>query len=142
MTERYRLLDHPADGKFRAFGESVEEAFSNAALAVASLMWNWEKIPLCLDHVIEIRGRDLKQLLYKYLEEILFLLDTKKFLLGAVDGLTIEAGPEFVLRAVFRGDAYADRIEIFGDVKAVTYNEMKIESCACGPWVIQVVVDM
>jgi SHS2 domain-containing protein len=142
LTERYRLLDHPADGKFRAFGESVEEAFSHAALAVASLMCNWEKIPLCLDHVIEIRGRDLKQLLYKFLEEILYLLDTKKFLLGAVDGLTIEAGPEFVLRAVFRGDAYADRIEIFGDVKAVTYNEMKIETCGCGPWVIQVVVDM
>ena len=142
MTERYRILEHPADGKFRSFGETVEEAFGNAALAMASLMWNWEKIAPCLEHPVEIRGRDLKQLLYKFLEEILFLLDTKKFLLGAVDGLTIEAGPEFVLRAVFRGDSYADRIEIFGDVKAVTYNEMKIESCACGPWVIQVVVDL
>ena len=60
----------------------------------------------------------------------------------AVDGLKIEPGDEFSLRAIFRGCEYADRIEIFGDVKAVTYNEMKIESCVCGPWVIQVVVDM
>jgi len=142
MTERYRILDHPADGKFRAFGETVEEAFGNAALAMASLMWDWEKIPSRLEYPIEIRGRDLKQLLYKFLEEILYLLDTKRFLLGSVDDLTIEPGEEFVLRAVFRGDAYADRIEIFGDVKAVTYNEMQLESCACGPWVIQVVVDM
>jgi len=140
--ERYRILDHPADGKFRAFGETVEEAFGNAALAMVSLMWDWEKIAPCLEHAVEIRGRDLEQLLYKYLEEILYLLDTKRFLLGVVDGLAIEPGNEFLLRAVFRGCEYADRIEIFGDVKAVTYNEMKIESCACGPWVIQVVVDM
>jgi SHS2 domain-containing protein len=142
MTERYRILDHPADGKFRAFGETVEEAFGNAALAMASLMWNWEKIAPRLEYSVEIRGRDLKQLLYKFLEEILYLLDTKRFLLGAIEGLRIESGEEFVLRAGLRGDAYSDRVEIFGDVKAVTYNEMKIESCACGPWVIQVVVDM
>jgi SHS2 domain-containing protein len=142
MTERYRILDHPADGKFRAFGETVEEAFANAALALASLMWNWEKIPPRLVYAVEIRGLDLKQLLYKFLEEILYLWDTKRFLLGAVEGLSIENGPEFVLRAAFRGEAYSGAVEVFGDVKAVTYDEMKIEACACGPWVIQVVVDM
>jgi len=39
--ERYRILPHTADGKFRAFGATREEAFANAALAAASLMWDW-----------------------------------------------------------------------------------------------------
>jgi SHS2 domain-containing protein len=32
--DRYRLLEHMADGKFQAYGKSMEETFSNAALAL------------------------------------------------------------------------------------------------------------
>lgn len=161
--ERYRILDHAADGKFRAFGDSAEAAFSNAALAMASLMWEWETIERRVEHRVEVHGRDLEQLLYRFLEEILYLLDTRKFLLAMVEELTIvelpaeEGGtvslpdkaidtafesPRFRLTARFVGDDDPEAYEFHGDVKAVTYNEMKIESCARGPWVIQVVVDM
>jgi len=68
--ERYRFLDHTADAKFQAFGSTLEEAFSNAALATASLMWDWEKIEKKVEHQFEVRGRDLKQLLCSFLEEI------------------------------------------------------------------------
>jgi SHS2 domain-containing protein len=37
MMERYRILEHAADGKFRAFGETLEKAFGNAALVVVDL---------------------------------------------------------------------------------------------------------
>jgi hypothetical protein len=50
--------------------------------------------------------------------------------------------PRFRLTARFVGDDDPEAYEFYGDVKAVTYNEMKIESCPGGPWVIQVVVDM
>ena len=144
--ERYRILDHTADGKFRAFGETLGEAFANAALACASLMWDWEKVGRRVAHAVEIHGRDVEQLLYKFLEELLYLLDTRAFLLGGVEDLKIvevERDPEtgFRLTARFVGDEGLDRIEIHGSVKAVTYHEMKIEH-RCGPWVVQAVVDM
>ena len=63
--ERYRILPHTADGKFRAFGATLEEAFANAALAVASLMWDWTKVGTEASFRIEVRGRDLEQLLYQ-----------------------------------------------------------------------------
>ncbi len=140
--DRYRLLAHPADGKFRAFGSTLEEAFANAALAVAGQMWDWKIVRPAIEIPVVIVGRDLPQLLGKYLEEVLFLFDTRRFVLAAVDGLEIEeTASGYKLAAVFRGETLTDRIELFGEVKAVTYNDMKIER-SCDRWTVQVVVDM
>ena len=140
---RYRILPHSADGKFQAYGATLEEAFGNAALATASLMWDWTKIEPRTRHAVRIKARDLEQLLVKFLGEILFLFETRRFLLGEVAGPTIERGEAASsIEAVFIGDALADRYAVFGGVKAVTYNEMKIEESDCGLYTVQVVVDM
>jgi len=158
--ERYRILEHTADGKFRAFGRTLEEAFGNAALACASLMWDWETVERRVEFPVEARGRDREQLLYRFLEEILYLLDTRDFLLGAVEDLKIveeeasaadvpeseigiirEIPPAYRLTARFVGGDDPARYEFHGDVKAITYNEMKIER-GCEGWIVQVVVDM
>ena len=174
---RYEILPHTADGKFRAYGRSLEEAFVNAALATASLMWDWSRIEPRLEIPVDIRAQDREQLLVKFLGEIVYLLDTRRFLLGGVEDLKIEAAvsvpvrdplgeadvPPFAanrdpdarlrLTARFLGDSLSDRSEVYGAVKAATYNEMKIERCDCsadagGPdgappgYVVQVVVDM
>ncbi len=140
--EIYRILPHTADGKFRAFGATIEEAFAHAALALASLMWDWRKVERAESIEIEVRGRDREQLLYKFLEEIIVAFEVRRFLLASIEGLTIdEAAGALRLRAVFRGDGLRPGTELLGDVKAVTYNEMKIENDCCG-WAVQVVVDM
>jgi SHS2 domain-containing protein len=166
---RYEILPHAADGKFRAYGRTLEEAFANAALATASLMWDWSKVEPRIEIPVEIRARDREQLLVKFLGEVVYLFDTRLFVLGRVEGLAIEEAPAvrdplgaadtlgplaadpafpYRLAARFLGDGLGDRAAIYGSVKAVTYSEMKIERCACaadgegGGVVIQVVVDM
>ena len=140
--ERYRILPHAADGKFRAFGRTLEEAFANAALATASFMWEWDKVAPARAEAVDLRGRDPEQLLYRFLEEILYLFETRRFVLAAVEGVVLEAGPEGRrLRAVFRGADLGPGIGLHGEVKAITYNEMRIEE-DCGGWMIQVVVDL
>ena len=139
--ERYRFLRHTADAKFQAFGTTLEEAFINAALATASLMWDWDKIEKKIEHRVEVSGKDLKQLLSSFLEEIIYLLDSKMFLLGSPENLRIEKeGSLYVLKALFKGDKYSDEYKIHGDVKAITYNEMEIEKNA--HFMVQVVVDV
>jgi len=134
-------MHHTADAKFQAFGQTLEEAFSHAALAIASLMWDQDKIEGKLTIPIEVRGKDLQQLLVNFLEEILYLFETKGFLLGSVEDLTIHKNEgKFSLRALFIGDEYSSLYEIFGDVKAITYNEMAIKENA--PFMVQVVADI
>jgi SHS2 domain-containing protein len=139
--EKYRILPHTADGKFQAYGKTLGEAFENAALAMSSLMWDWTKVESRVRHFVHVRGADREQLLVKFLGEIVYLFDTKQFLLGKVAGLRIR--PEFEgysLEALLGGDSLSDRYEICGDVKAVTYHDLKIEEC--GGFTVQVVVDM
>jgi len=139
--EKYRILPHTADGKFQAYGKTLGEAFENAALAMSSLMWDWTKVEPRVRHFVHVRGIDREQLLVKFLGEIVYLFDTKQFLLGKVDGLRIR--PEFEgysLEALLGGETLSDRYEIYGDVKAVTYHDLKIEEC--GGFTVQVVVDM
>lgn len=140
-TLRYRVLPHTADGKFQAYGGTLEEAFGNAALALASLMWDWAAIEPALRHEVRVSGSDREQLLVKFLGEIVFLFETRQFLLGRVERLAIEprAGG-YVLEAVLAGETLAERHELYGDVKAVTYHDLKIE--ACGGFTVQVVVDL
>jgi SHS2 domain-containing protein len=139
--DKYRFLPHTADGKFQAFGKTLEEAFGNAALAVASLVWDWEKIEPKVRHFVHVRGIDREQVLVKFLGEIVYLFETKRFLLGRVDGLRIRT--EFAsvsLEALLLGDVLAENHELHGDVKAVTYHELKIEEC--DGFTVQVVVDL
>lgn len=139
--EKFRFLEHTADAKFQAFGGTLEEAFQNAALATVALMWDRESIEPRVTHRIKAQGRDLKQLLCAFLEEIIFLLDTKSFLLGFVDDIKIEEKESFfTLKALFKGDNFSEKYKIFGEVKAITYDEMKIKGNDC--FMIQVVVDI
>ena len=85
--DRYRILPHTADGKFQAFGRTLEEAFGNAALATASLMWDWATVEPKIRHFVHVTGVDREQLLVKFLGEIIYLFETRQFLLGKVDGL-------------------------------------------------------
>jgi SHS2 domain-containing protein len=139
--EKYKILPHTADGKFQAFGQTMEEAFANAALATASLMWDWSKIEKRVKLSVKVHGKDLEQLLSKFLGEIIYLLEIKKFLLSLVSEIKIGQKEEgYFLNALFVGDKLSDQYEIYGNVKAITYNEMKIEKN--DHITVQVVVDM
>ena len=139
--DKFRFFTHTADAKFQAFGRTLEESFGHAALAVTSLMWDRENIKESTAIPVEQKGKDLEQLLLNFLEEILYLLDTRNFLLVTVGEISIQketAG--WTIKALFKGAVNTGDYEIFGDVKAITYNEMRVKNRA--PFMVQVVVDI
>ncbi len=139
--KKFIYLDHPADAKFQAFGHSLEEAFSHAALAVASLMWEPEKVKCSQRRAMLVQGKDLEQLLFKFLSEILYLFEAKGFLLARVKEMKIRQGEKnFSLEAVLEGDSLNQNYPLFGEVKAITYHDMIIRQN--GDFLLQVVVDM
>ena len=138
---KFKFLEHTADAKFQAYGKTMEEAFSNAALAMFSIITDIKKIKKALKNEIKAEGSDLKSLLYNFLEELLFLIDTENFLLSSIKEISIkEINKKFKLNAVAVGDK-ADNYETHGDIKAVTYNEMEIEEKK-DKAMVQVVLDL
>jgi SHS2 domain-containing protein len=133
---KYKYLDHTADIKFQSFGKSLNEAFSNAAYAMINII-SEDNIKEKTTRKIKVRGVDEKSLLYSFLEEILFLLNTEDFILSKVKKIEIKKNE---LTAELNGDDLKDyRLGL--DVKAVTYNDMFIKK-EKSKFIIQVVLDI
>ncbi|MBN2112148.1 archease [Candidatus Woesearchaeota archaeon] len=140
--EKFEFLEHTADAKFRAYGKSFEQAFANAAYAMVSLMYDSEMIAALKIEKIEVHGKDMEQLLYAFLEEILFLQDSKQFVAHEFVRpvkITGTTGKKLKLSAEIIGDRIKKEYSVRPVVKAVTYNEMKISE---KPVYVQVVVDI
>ncbi|MBD3413959.1 MAG: protein archease [Candidatus Aminicenantes bacterium] len=138
---KFQYLDHTGDAQFRAFGDSLEQAFQNAAQATANLMWDPDQIKGRIKKRIQISGKDREQLLVNFLEELVFLFESQEFLLHSVMDLSIKQVKKgFHLEALFLGDRLSEEHDIYGSVKAVTYNDMKIKSN--DHYMVQVVLDI
>ena len=138
MAKNYKFLEHTADVKFQAYGKSLGEAFSNAALALTAV-FSEDKVKGKIKEKVFVFGNDDKELLYSFLEEIIVLVDTKNLLLGKVRKIKINKGK---LEAELLMDK-AENYDIRGNVKAVTYNDMLIEQDKNKEgFMVQVVVDV
>lgn len=131
---KYKFLKHTADAKFKAYGKNLNERFSNAALAMFSIIFKTEQIKPKITKKIKVKGIDKKALLYNFLEELLFLLDSQQFVVSSAK-VNIHKSKK-TLTAELKGDN-AEKYKSHGEVKAVTYAEMKILKNY-----VQVVVDI
>lgn len=141
----YRYLEEIAlaDVAFEAWGESREEMFAAAALALVNVMVenpreleSREKVAIRLEHP------ELDLLLFDFLQELIFYKDARRLLL-LVESLVIrEEGELFTLEATFGGEEIDPaRHHLAVDVKAVTLHRFRVV-CAEGVWRATVVVDV
>ncbi|RJQ15635.1 archease [Candidatus Woesearchaeota archaeon] len=141
-TDRYKFIDHTADAKYQAYGKNLEEAFVNAAMAMNAIIIDEEKVKSKIFKTIHVTGKDLKNLLYNFLEDILVILDAEMFLLAKIKNLKIEhIDKMYMLTALLEGDVATEDYQTNEHVKAVTYNDMEIKEDKKGVS-ITVVVDL
>lgn len=130
----HKFLEHTADVKIQAGGKSLEEAFSEAALALKEVMLDYEKIKIKPEksRLISAEGKDLGDLLYNFLEEFIYLIDAENFILSEIEDIEIseiegkKEKSEFLLSAKILGDK-ASNYKFTNKVKAVTFNEMIVK---------------
>jgi SHS2 domain-containing protein len=143
--KQYRFLDDiaAADAAFEVWGNTPEEMCIAAADALLAVMVeNPEEVAAQRTVDLHFESESLEMLLYRLLEELVFLKDARKLLLRIAD-LHITAR-----RGMFRmeGDAYGEEIDprkhrMIVDVKAVTFHRFKVEERE-GKWTATVVVDV
>jgi len=140
MKKKFKFLEHTADIKFQAFGNNLEEAFGNSALAMFNVMYDG-KVKEMEVMKVNLEGKDFESLLYNFLEELLFLFESKHFFLSKIKNLKINK-KKFILNAELLGDN-SYNYEVHLGVKAVTYNDMLIKYRKDKKmWVIQAVLDV
>ena len=129
MTERrFRFLEHTADAYIAAYGDTLEEAFENAAFATMEVMTDAEKVEPKIVDSVEVEAHDEYALLYDWIEELLIRFDTTENLYSRFKISSIEETPSGLrLRAKIWGEPFdPERHPRKVGVKAITYHRMEI----------------
>ena len=123
----YKFLDHATDAFVEVRAKDLKEAFAVTADAVINLTLDQDKVEEKEQKEFSAKGKDLRYLLFSWLEEITFVLITEGF---AIKKIEFE---------IFEDDGYSIKAKAFGEtldfnkhnfkveIKAPTFYEMKIE---------------
>jgi SHS2 domain-containing protein len=130
---------HDADIGVRGRGNTLAQAFEQAALALTAVITDPRRVRPEIEVRIELEAPDTEYLLYQWLNELVFQMVTRRLLFGRfevqVTGTRLEARAwgEPVDRARHRPAV---------EVKGATLTALSVHSEPGGGWVAQCVVDV
>ena len=139
MARAFEIIDHTGDVGIIAYGSNIKELFSNAALALFSLITETESIVENLQRDLEIGSADRDSLLVEWLNELIYLFDAEHILFRRFD---IESLSNNQLKATCYGENIdPSRHKIKLGVKAATYHMLKIDKDSDG-YKVQIIFDV
>jgi len=137
----FSYFETTADLGVEAKGDTLEESFKEGAKGLYNIMVDIDKVDKSETVEFEISAEDLEELLYNFLNELLFYTDVDNLVFSDFD-IKIERDDNYRLRCT----AYGEKIDkkkhnIKEEVKAVTYHKMEIKQEDDG-WKIRYIVDL
>jgi len=135
--KRYSFLENTADIKIRATGKNNEESFTNCAYALKEAITRGKRIEEKIQKDLFFDCKNKEELLYKFLEEFIYLLEAENFILSKVKELKINGNK---LNAKVSGDSTLN-YKINNEVKAITYSEILVKE-EKGKFICEVVFDV
>ena len=140
--KKFEFLEHTADAKFRAYGDTLEEAFENVSEAMMNVMIDTSGMEGMVTKHIELEAPDLENLVVDWLSEILFLFEVEEIVFCRFEVDRIEKrNNSYHITGKAIGDPIDPSKHRFDThAKAVTYNDLKVEESEAG-WMLQVTVD-
>jgi SHS2 domain-containing protein len=139
MERAFEIIDHTADVGIIAYGADVEELFSNAALALFSLITGLESIEEKMHLDLKVNSDDRDSLLVEWLNELIYLFDVEHVLFNRFD---IESLTHNQLKAICYGETFDPmKHKIKGGIKAATYHMLELDKNGVG-YKAQIIFDI
>jgi SHS2 domain-containing protein len=114
------------DAVIEAYGETLEEAFENAAKALNDTMVDLKKVRPKREFRIAAQGFDLDSLLFDWLDKVMLLLVTDGVAMSEFS-VKIRRNDGYFLEGIAKGEKLNLDIHHYKvEIKAVTYHEMQI----------------
>ena len=136
--KNYEYFDVTADIGFKSYGETLNEAFENAGLAIFNIISDTSDIEPLREISFKIRSEDEISLLYDYLEELLFYHEIEFMLFSEFH---VEIYDDLTLKATIRGEEINwDKHERKTEIKAITFHKMDVKKT--DHWQLQAIVDL
>ncbi|MEK6958901.1 MAG: archease [archaeon] len=141
----FELFEHKADIGVRGIGVTREEAFEECGHALFEAMVNTKRVEPIKSAKFKASGTDLGALLVAYLNELLFLKDTKKMVYSKfrLKITELTEGKGYALEGVVFGEKFDSKKHApKTDAKAATYSQLLVEKQQDGKWVAQCIIDV
>ena len=123
----YRDLEHMTDAFIEVTGNTLEEAFENAGISVVDTIIDINTVEEKTQKKIEIIAKDLNNLLYNWLEEIIILTITDGFAAKRFS-ITLTKNEEYHLVANMNGEEIDFKKHHFKvEIKSPTFHLMEIK---------------
>ena len=111
----YKTLEHATDAIIEVTADNLKDAFEIAGISVIDTILDNSKVEENSSKKLIVRGKDLRYLLYNWLEEMIILTITDGF-----------AGKRIVLE-ITKSDDYQINAQIFGELIDLKKHEFKVE---------------
>ena len=135
----YELVEHTADVGVLARGQTLEEAYAQAALGLTSVMADPGTIEERVEREVDVTAPDREALLVAWLNELVYLFDAHNLLFRRFEVLEVA---ETRLRARCHGEQVdPSRHRIRTGVKSATYHQLEVRR-AGGEWRAHVILDI
>ena len=136
---KFEFLDHTGDVGIRVFGKTLPDLFRHAAEALFHIITDPETIELKETRTIALQANDLEELLIDWLNEFIYLFETRGLLFRDFDFFSLDAQS---LRATARGELYDEtRHPIETTVKSATHHQLQLRR-EKGIWKAQIILDL
>jgi len=123
----YKFLDHATDAFVEVTAKDLHEAFLVTANAVINITLDQDKVEEKEKMEFSASGKDLRYLLFSWLEEITFVLITEGFAIKRIE-FEIQKEEDYTILAKAYGEPLDLKKHNFKvEIKAPTFYEMKIE---------------
>jgi protein archease len=131
VQKKFEFFDVTADIGYWAYGNTLEEAFENAALAMFDVITNTKLIAKNESRKIYVESEDKISLLYDFLEELLILHEIDLIFFSEFDVSIIKEKNNnneiYKLNATATGEIIDyDIHERRSEVKAITFHRMEV----------------
>ncbi|RME78537.1 archease [Candidatus Woesearchaeota archaeon] len=137
----YKILPHTADWMVEATGNTLEEAFAEAARGAFEVICPPDEVRKAQSFPIKVQAKRLMSLLYEFIEELIVLTDTEGFLLNSLSDMKIVQNEDgFTLTAIAWGDHYKN-YDVKSAIKSMTYSDMLIKE-EQGKYRVRITVDI
>lgn len=123
----YKLLDHATDAIIEITASNLKEAFTVAGQSVVDITLDSEKVEEKEQKLLKVTGKDLRYLLFNWLEEVNYKLITEGFAIHRFS-LDVSKNSEYRLNATAYGEPLDLQKHHFRvEIKAPTFHEMEIK---------------
>jgi len=122
----YKLLDHATDAIIEVTASDLPEAFLTAANSVVETTLDRDTVDEKEEMVIKVQGKDLRYLLFNWLEAVIYQLITDGFAIKRIQ-LDLQKNEEYEISATTYGEPIDLKKHNFKiEIKAPTFHEMEI----------------